>query len=103
MKTCIFGGTFDPPHIGHLLIAQTIIESENFDRLIFLPAHLSPVKRGREMSPPEKRLKMLTMALLNNDNFEISDFEIKIRYFPETSIFWSTSICAPNFDVLQCQ
>jgi hypothetical protein len=37
MKTCIFGGTFDPPHIGHLLIAQTIIESENFDRLIFLP------------------------------------------------------------------
>tara|TARA_Y100000748_G_scaffold219815_1_gene184825 strand:+ start:2860 stop:3441 length:582 start_codon:yes stop_codon:yes gene_type:complete len=77
MKTCIFGGTFDPPHIGHLLIAQTIIESENFDRLIFLPAHLSPVKRGREMSPPEKRLKMLRMALLNNDNFEISDFEIK--------------------------
>ena len=34
MKTCIFGGTFDPPHIGHLLIAQTIIESENFERLI---------------------------------------------------------------------
>ena len=77
MKTCIFGGTFDPPHIGHLLIAQTIIESENFDRLIFLPAYLSPVKQGREMSPPEKRLKMLDMALLNNDNFEISDFEIK--------------------------
>ena len=68
MKTCIFGGTFDPPHIGHLLIAQTIIESENFDRLIFLPAYLSPVKQGREMSPPEKRIKMLDMALLNNDN-----------------------------------
>ena len=77
MKTCIFGGTFDPPHIGHLLIAQTIIESEKFDRLIFLPAYLSPVKQGREMSAPEKRLKMLDMALLNNDNFEISDFEIK--------------------------
>ena len=77
MKTCIFGGTFDPPHIGHLLIAQTIIESENFDRLIFLPAYLSPIKQGRKMSAPEKRLKMLDMALINNDNFEISDFEIK--------------------------
>ena len=40
MKTCIFGGTFDPPHIGHLLIAQTIIESENFDRLIFFGKNL---------------------------------------------------------------
>jgi len=93
MKTCIFGGTFDPPHIGHLLIAQTIIESENFERLIFLPVYLSPVKQGRKISAPEKRLKMLNMALLNNDNFEISDFEIKkedisytidsIRYFSE--------------------
>ena len=77
MKTCIFGGTFDPPHIGHLLIAQTKIESENFDRFIFLPAYLSPIKQGRKMSAPEKRLKMLDMALINNDNFEISDFEIK--------------------------
>ena len=68
MKTCIFGGTFDPPHIGHLLIAQTIIESENFDRLIFLPAYLSPIKQGRKMSAPEKRLKMLDMADLDGSN-----------------------------------
>ena len=47
MKTCIFGGTFDPPHIGHLLIAQTIIESENFERLIFVPANISPAKQGK--------------------------------------------------------
>ena len=34
MKICVFGGTFDPPHIGHLLIAQTVCEAENFDRII---------------------------------------------------------------------
>ena len=76
MKTCIFGGTFDPPHIGHLLIAQTIIESENFDRLIFVPANISPAKQGKDISSSKKRLDMLNLALTNNDNFEISDFEI---------------------------
>ena len=76
MKTCIFGGTFDPPHIGHLLIAQTIIESENFERLIFVPANISPAKKGKVISSTKKRLDMLNMALIGNDNFEISDFEI---------------------------
>ena len=76
MKTCIFGGTFDPPHIGHLLIAQTIIESENFERLIFVPANISPAKQGKIISSSKKRLDMLNMALTSNNNFEISDFEI---------------------------
>ena len=76
MKTCIFGGTFDPPHLGHLLIAQTIIESENFERLIFVPANISPAKKGKVISSTKKRLDMLNMALIGNDNFEISDFEI---------------------------
>ena len=76
MKTCIFGGTFDPPHIGHLLIAQTIIESESFERLIFVPANISPAKKGKVISSTKKRLDMLNMALIGNDNFEISDFEI---------------------------
>lgn len=77
MKTCIFGGTFDPPHIGHLLIAQTVFESENFERLIFVPANISPAKKNGDSSPPEERSKMLEMSLTNNPNFEISDLEIK--------------------------
>ena len=77
MKTCIFGGTFAPPHIGHLLIAQTVFESENFERLIFVPANISPAKKNEENSPPEERSKMLEIALINNPNFEISDLEIK--------------------------
>ena len=77
MKTCIFGGTFDPPHIGHLLIAQTVFESENFERLIFVPANISPAKKNGDGSPAEERSKMLEMSLTNNPNFEISDLEIK--------------------------
>jgi len=77
MKTCIFGGTFDPPHIGHLLIAQTVFESENFERLIFVPANISPAKKNGDSSPAEERSKMLEMSLTNNPNFEISDLEIK--------------------------
>ena len=76
MKTCIFGGTFDPPHIGHLLIAQTVFESENFERIIFVPANISPAKKNGDSSPPEERSKMLEIALINNPNFEISDLEI---------------------------
>ena len=78
MKTCIFGGTFDPPHIGHLLIAQTVFESENFERLIFVPANISPTKKDETSSSPKTRLKMLEISLINNTNFEISDIEIKI-------------------------
>ena len=77
MKTCIFGGTFDPPHIGHLLIAQTVFESENFERLIFVPANISPAKKNGDSSSPNERSNMLEIALINNPNFEISDLEIK--------------------------
>ena len=39
MKICLFGGTFDPPHIGHLLVAQTVCEAEGFDKVVFIPAN----------------------------------------------------------------
>ena len=93
MKTCIFGGTFDPPHIGHLLIAQTIIESENFERLIFVPANISPAKKGKIISSSKKRLDMLNLALTSNDNFEISDFEINkgdISYTVDTCLLYTS-------------
>ena len=77
MKKCIFGGTFDPPHIGHLLIAQTICEAEEFDKIIFVPALKNPHKSVGITSPIDKRLKMLEIAVEGNPHFEISDIEIK--------------------------
>ena len=75
MRICIFGGTFDPPHIGHLLVAQTICEEEKFDKILFMPANKPPHKKN--ISGVEHRLAMLRIAIEGNPNFEISDMEIE--------------------------
>ena len=77
MKICIFGGTFDPPHLGHLLIAQMICEAEEFDKIIFVPALKNPLKSKEIASSIENRLKMLKIAVEGNPHFDISDNEIK--------------------------
>jgi nicotinate-nucleotide adenylyltransferase len=77
VKTCIFGGTFDPPHFGHLLIAQTICEAENFPKILFVPALKPPLKPTRKITSIKHRIRMLELATLENPNFEISDVEIK--------------------------
>lgn len=74
MRICIFGGTFDPPHIGHLLVAQTVCEAEKFDKILFVPANRPPHKNN--ISKVEDRLAMLNIAIEGNPNFEISDMEI---------------------------
>ena len=61
MKICLFGGTFDPPHIGHLLLAQTIFEEESFDKVLFIPAYQPPHKNN--ISPVEDRLKTIFKRL----------------------------------------
>ncbi len=75
MRVCIFGGTFDPPHIGHLLIAQTVCEAEKFDKILFIPANIPPHKKN--ISAVNDRLAMLNLAIKGNPNFEISDMEIE--------------------------
>ena len=74
-KICLFGGTFDPPHIGHLLVAQTIFEAENFDKIVFIPTFKTPKKNN--ISDIKDRLAMLRMGVTSNPNFEISDLEIQ--------------------------
>ena len=64
MKICIFGGTFDPPHIGHLLVAQTVCEAENFDKILFMPANKPPHKKN--ISGVKDRLNMLNIAIEGN-------------------------------------
>ncbi len=75
MRICLFGGTFDPPHIGHLLIAQTVCEEENFDKILFVPSNQPPHKN--RITDVEDRLSMLKLAVKENPKFEILDLEIK--------------------------
>mgnify|MGYP001370494505 CR=1 FL=1 len=76
-KTGIFGGSFDPIHIGHLLTAQYLIENRNLDKIIFIPCYVSPHKIEKGTSHPIHRLEMTRIALSNASRFEVSDLEIK--------------------------
>ena len=75
MKICFFGGTFDPPHIGHLLVPQMVCEVEEFDKILFIPAYNPPHKIN--ISSVEHRTNMLKIAINGNPKFEYSDIEVK--------------------------
>lgn len=73
----IYGGTFDPIHLGHLITAQSVREIRELDKIIFVPAYLSPHKLDIKASLPEHRLNMLKLAIQGVEFFDISDFELK--------------------------
>ncbi len=75
MKVGLFGGTFDPVHIGHLIIAESAMETAGLDRVVFLPAARPPHKTDEKLSPFEDRLAMTSMAVKSSSYFEVSDLE----------------------------
>ena len=75
MKWGLFGGTFDPVHLGHLRCAEEISELFRLDRIIFIPARVQPLKTGRDVSPFHHREQMLRLATEDNPSFSISDIE----------------------------
>ncbi len=72
----VFGGSFDPVHIGHLIIAQDAVEQLELDRLIFVPAAVSPHKQYCQPVEGRHRLKMLELATESCVRFEVSDLEL---------------------------
>ena len=77
MKLGIYGGSFDPIHLGHLLVAQAAMEELGLDRLFFIPAAQSPFKPENKPAPDAIRLQLLRLALAGKTNCEIDDQEIK--------------------------
>lgn len=73
----IFGGTFDPPHIGHLIIADQARAQLKLDRVLFVPAFIPPHKRRRASAKPADRLKMAKLAVRGNTAFAVSDLELR--------------------------
>lgn len=74
MSICIFPGTFNPIHEGHLKMAQFALEKYEFEKIIFIPAYLPPHKEiDKELA--KHRFEMVKLAIANNPKFEISDIE----------------------------
>lgn len=73
----IFGGTFDPIHVGHLMLAEYCREQLQLDQVRFVPAAISPLKVGQEPVPAKVRLEMVKLAISGNPHFAVDDREIR--------------------------
>ena len=102
-RIALFGGTFDPIHLGHTAVAGAAGEHIGAEKVVFVPAKRSPLKAFCPEAGDEDRLAMLRLAISGNGGFDISDYELKkagpsytletVRHFRqqmggETAIYW---------------
>jgi nicotinate-nucleotide adenylyltransferase len=100
----VLGGTFDPPHYGHLVIAQEVLWALRLDLMVFVPAGSPPHKQGWIISPPEQRREMVELAIMANPGFALSRVDLdrpgpsytvdtlrllRQEWGPETAIYWT--------------
>lgn len=87
MRLGIFGGSFDPVHFGHLLLAEACREGCRLDQVLFLPAAVPPHKLTRELASAKQRVEMLELAIAGHESFRVSTLEIDrggVSYTVET-------------------
>jgi nicotinate-nucleotide adenylyltransferase len=77
MKIAIYGGTFDPIHHGHLILAREALEKLQLDKVIFVPAAISPFKKTAAAASGELRLAMLRVAIERETGFAVDDCELR--------------------------
>ncbi len=75
MRLGIFGGTFDPVHLGHLVLAEHCREQAELDQVWFVPAARPPHKPDRPVTPYHHRVEMLTLAVSGNRAFQVCEIE----------------------------
>lgn len=76
MRLGIFGGTFDPPHVGHQILAAEACEQLELDRVLWMLTPNPPHKLGHRITALDKRLQLVNAAIAGNDRFELSRIEI---------------------------
>jgi nicotinate-nucleotide adenylyltransferase len=74
-KIGLFGGSFNPPHIGHLIVAEEVFYALRLAKVLFIPTNIPPHKRCE--IPPELRYEMTCIAISGNPRFDITDIELK--------------------------
>ena len=77
MRIGVFGGSFDPVHIGHLLAAECCREQAGLDRVLFVPAAIQPHKQHRQLASGQHRMEMLALATGGHDAFAVSGDELE--------------------------
>lgn len=77
MKLGVFGGSFNPPHVGHLIVIESARDQLQIDRIVFIPSGQTPNKFDASLAPPTCRLEMTRLAVSANPNFDVSDIEIQ--------------------------
>lgn len=77
MRIGVFGGTFDPPHLGHLVMASEACQALALDTVLWIPSAEHPFKRGRVRTPAELRLQMVQAAIQGDPRFQASDLELR--------------------------
>jgi len=75
MRIGIFGGTFDPVHLGHLILAEQCREQAKLDQVLFVPAALPPHKQGMSLTSFAQRVEMLALAISGHPAFRIDELE----------------------------
>ena len=77
MRIGIFGGTFNPIHIGHLIAARRAQEKLRLDKVIFVPSYLPPHKSSKNVVDAKHRFNMVSLAVEEDEDFVVEDFEVK--------------------------
>lgn len=96
----ILGGTFDPIHWGHLILAEQASEKFNLDQVIFIPAAKPPHKKGKKISSAKVRLEMVKLALKDNPKFFLSEIELKRSGYSYTvETLTALKKLYPNFEL----
>jgi nicotinate-nucleotide adenylyltransferase len=82
----VLGGSFDPIHSGHLLLAEQVLEEAKLDKILFMPTYIQPFKQDREVSANEHRLAMLRLATEDHPKFGITEVELENKEISYTVV-----------------
>lgn len=95
MRIGLYGGTFDPIHLGHLIVMENVINYMNLDRIIILPSSNPPHKKDKKITNVNTRVEMVSEAIKDNDKIILSTFESTdqvVRYTHDTIKYFTDSL-----------
>ena len=93
LRVGVFGGTFDPVHIGHLVAASEVHSALALDRMLLVPADVQPFKQAKEVTPAVHRLAMARLAVADDPRIEVSDVDV-VRGAPTYAVDTLTDLSA---------